>query len=179
MNPVLIFVGVFALVIVWLVIVSKKAGPRTVSDIALARGRVLVRISVDEPNRVWDHLGSMTVAEGLNLKFGHDDDPAAEAVLNAPRGGCKIPNTRFGNHVTITLSDLFETHHVHTSGHAFQVRLCGTGEVIGREVRLKMTVGNDKSPVCGTIENDDDTQAAVGDWIEIEFAEILSVPPGA
>jgi len=40
------------------------------------------------------------------------------------------------------------------------------------------TTGNSE-PVGGSIENDDDTRTAVGDWIEVECAEITEVPKGA
>ena len=41
--------------------------------------------------------------------------------------------------------------------------------VIGRSLTL------DGTPYAGRIENDDDTDAAVGDWIEIESLEVLEL----
>jgi hypothetical protein len=31
------------------------------------------------------------------------------------------------------------------------------------------------TPVCGQVENDDDTDAAVGGWIEFDRVEVLQV----
>ena len=47
--------------------------------------------------------------------------------------------------------------------------------MVGREVRIQMVVDRDGRPVGGRMENDDDTDAAVGDWIEVEWAELLRV----
>ena len=128
----------------------------------------------DEPGGGWQHLGKKTTARGLDLKFDHDDDPWAEAILLAPGVGEPRRNT-LAHRLTVRLGSDFATHHVHTSGYAFRVRLRGTGLVVGKEVLIMMKVDRDGSPYGATIENDDDTDAAVGDWIEIEWAEILRV----
>jgi hypothetical protein len=73
----------------------------------------------------------------------------------------------------VRLGPDFETHHVHTSGYVFQVSLRGTEPMVGKEVRIQMHVGRDGKPVCGRVENDDDTDAAVGGWIEFESVEVL------
>jgi len=57
----------------------------------------------------------------------------------------------------------------------FQVSLRGAPGVIGKEIRIKMVVRKGSEPVGGQIENDDDTDAAVGDWIEIERAAIIQL----
>ena len=65
---------------------------------------------------------------------------------------------------------------MHTAGYVFQIRLRGTGQVVGRQMRIQMMVDGDGKPVGGRIENDDDTRAAVGDWIEVASAEVLEIP---
>ncbi len=54
----------------------------------------------------------------------------------------------------------------------------GTGPVVGKEVRIQMRVAGDGAPIGGQVENDDDTDAAVGGWIEFEEVEVLQVGSG-
>lgn len=175
MNPLALFFGAFGLMVLYLVYIAKKAGPRTVTDLDIQRGRTLVRISSDDSGAGWDKLGSKTTANGVHLRFDHDDDPQAEAILLAPADERSDSGNGYANRKTVDLTDTFQTHHVHTSGYVFQIRMRGTGGVIGRQVRLQMHVTTDGRPARGQIENDDDTRAAVGDWIEVEFAEIVEV----
>ena len=136
----------------------------------------MVKITVRSPGNGWQKLGSKTTARGLDLKFDADDDPQAEAMIPVPDLDAARSSNGLANRLTITLSDQFESHHVHTGGYVFRVRLRGSGKIIGKEVLLKMVI-NPRSgePIGGMLENDDDTDAAVGDWIEVESAEILSV----
>lgn len=175
MNPWLIVaLAVLGLAIVWLVRQSSKAGPRQLPADALNGASRLVRVTASDPGRGWEKLGSRTRADGLKLRFDHDDDPQAEASLLVPAGG-RASRGALANSRTIRLAPEFETHHVHTAGHVFRLRLRGTGEVAGREVRIQMAVDDAGRPFAGRVENDDDTDAAVGDWIEVEWAEVLRV----
>jgi hypothetical protein len=174
MNWIVLFFLVFGLMVLWLVVKAMKAGPRQVSDTDLDRARPLVRITTDAPGDGWQNLGSRTQADGISLRFDHDDDPQAEATLLVPereRGG---PSS-FGHVLTVRLTNTFETHHVHASGFVFRVRLRGDATVAGKEVRIQMKVSGGKRPYGGQIENDDDTDAAVGGWIEFEWAEVLEL----
>ena len=166
------FVVVFGLLILWLFIQAKRAGPLTLSDMDLRRAVSIKRADVNNPGDGWSHLGSLTTADGLNLRFDHDDDPKAEASFVIEDR--KLVSS-LGQRITVRLTDTFETHHVHTRGDVFRVRLRGTGPVIGREVRIQMHVFGDGKPRCGRVENDDDTDAAVGGWIEFEEIEVLQV----
>ena len=168
------FFGAFGLMIVYLVIQARKAGPRELSDMDLRRGVVVRRATPDDPGTSWDKLGSRTTAEGLRLRFDHDDDPQAEASFLVGDSE-RRSSTTLANRKTVRLAEEFETHHVHTRGYVFQVRLRGAGPVVGKEVRIQMHVDGNGEPFCGRIENDDDTDAAVGGWIEFEFVEVLEV----
>ena len=103
-------------------------------------------------------MGSKTTADGLNLKFDHDDDPQAEAsfVVEASDGSKR---NSIAHSLTVRLGQEFETHHVHTMGFVFRVRLRGTGPVIGKEVRIQMHVRSDGTPWRAAIENDDEIAA--------------------
>ncbi len=173
MTPVLIFVAVFALFVAVLVMRVKQAGPRQLSEAELARATLIMSSTAEGPYPSWGHLGSKTRADGLNLRFDHDDDPQAEAhyVLNE-RG---LANT-LSHRVTVRLTESFETHHVHTRGYVFRVRVRGTGPVVGKEIKIMMHVASDGTPLYGAVENDDDTDAAVGGWIEFESVEVLQAP---
>jgi hypothetical protein len=170
-----VFAGVFGLAALSLIYRARKAGPRQVSAEVLARGRPVVRITADDPGEGWQETGSKTQADGLNLRFDHDDDPQAEATLLVPEFERASRSNTFSHVLTIDLSKDWETHHLHTSGYVFRVRLRGDSAVAGKQVRLKMVVGSDGRPYGGRIENDDDTDAAVGGWIEVEWAEVLRV----
>ena len=82
------FVALFALLVVYLIVQAKKAGPRQLSEMELARAVLVRKATASEPGGGWTELGSKTTADGLNLKFDHDDDPQAEAsfVVEAPDG---------------------------------------------------------------------------------------------
>lgn len=176
MQWVLGFLAAFALMVVWLVFQARKAGPRQVGERALERSRAIVSASRDAPDPGWGGLGSKTTVRGLDVLFDHDDDPQAEATLFVPGRETDRPTRTLANRMTVDLTHEWSTHHVHTSGYAFRVRLRGQGAVIGRQTRIQMVVDGEGEPLGGRIENDDDTRAAVGDWIEVECAEILEVP---
>ncbi|MEN8375033.1 MAG: hypothetical protein ABFS34_06235 [Gemmatimonadota bacterium] len=169
------FLVLLGLSVVALVRAKMKAGATTADPAMLERGRTLLRRTSDDPGPGWDLTGSATQARGLDLRFDHDDDPQAEATMLAPGRSGRASNL-LTNINTIHLPADFEDHHVHTSGYVFRVRLRGTGAVIGREVRLGMLVDGKGAAHGGRIENDDDTDAAVGDWIELQGAEILELP---
>lgn len=170
------FFAVFGLMVLWLVFQARRAGPRQLKDELLRRGRPIVSATREDPGPGWAGLGSKTTANGLDLRFDHDDDPQAEATLFVPGREGDRPTASLANRITVDLEQDWETHHVHTSGYAFQVRLRGTGAVVGRQTRIQMVVDGKGDPVGGRIENDDDTRAAVGDWIEVESAEVLRIP---
>jgi hypothetical protein len=156
---------------------AQKAGKRQLRSEEMAWARTLLAVSQESPGDGWQRLGSLTSSNGLNLKFDHNDDPQAEAMIFAPGASDDTTRSRLSNRVTIELPEEFTTFHVHTAGYVFRVRAKGTGGVVGKEICLKMAVNpRTLEPVGGIIENDDDTDAAVGDWIEIESAEILQIP---
>lgn len=174
MNPVVLFALAFGAIIVWLVIQTMRAGPNQLDEMTLARGITLRTATPADPGEGWTKLGSRTVADGLRLRFDHDDDPQAEASFMIED---REKLNALANRKRVRLSEAFETHHVHTRGHVFRVRLRGTGGVVGKEVRIQMHVHSNGDPYCGRVENDDDTDAAVGDWIEFEKIEVLKVSP--
>lgn len=165
-------------VFVILVVYAKaRAGRSQLSEDELRSARVLMDLSPDDPDVVWQELGSLTTCRALDLKFDHDDDPQAEATLLAP-GAVPRPGSLISNVVEVRLGAEFETHHVHTAGYAFRVCLRGTGGVVDKITRIKMMVDGHGRPYGARMENDDGEadQAAVGDWIEIKRAEILEIP---
>lgn len=87
-------------------------------------------------------MGQKTTARGLDIKFDHEDDPWAEATLLASGVREPLRNT-LAHRFTVRLGGDFETHHVHTSGHVFRVRLRGTGSVVGKDVLILMKVAGD------------------------------------
>ncbi|MFQ5982829.1 MAG: hypothetical protein ACE5KS_05595 [Woeseiaceae bacterium] len=176
MKWVIGFAVVFGLCVVSLIRSAMKAGKRELSSDVLARARTLLSVSPASPGAGWQQLGQLTTADGLNLKFDHDDDPQAEAMLLAPGVNNEKLRNSLANNLHITLEENFRTFHVHTDGYVFRIRARGTGKVVGKQTCLKMAV-NPKTgePIGGKLENDDDIDAAVGDWIEIESAEILQV----
>lgn len=175
MVGVWVFAGLFALFIFWMIVQKRRAGPRQLPDRVLQRGRPILQAMPGDPGPGWQELGSRTTAKGLNLRFDHDDDPQARATLLAPREPKANAKNTLANTLTVRLSDRFETHHVHTGGYVFRIRLRGTGTVVGKDVRVQMVVSGDGRPYGGRVENDDNTNAAVGDWVEVESAEILQV----
>lgn len=175
MTWVAIFLGALVLIVLALIRAARRAGPRQVAQDVLDGCRALytVQHSDDGPD-AWSKLGSRTVAHGLHLRFNHDDDPQAEATMLLP-GLDKLPHNLLSNRVTVRLGSTFETHHVHTGGFVFRVTMRGSPEVVGKQTIIQMLVDRHNSAVGGRIENDDDTDAAVGGWIEIEQAEVLQV----
>lgn len=169
------FFVVLGLAVVSLVRTKRKAGPAQLDVRRLAMTTPLLRVTGADPGDGWQDRGRKTTVDGLNLRFDHDDDPQAEATLRAPGVGSGASRNHFSNNRTIRLGADFETHHVHTGGYVFRVSIRGTGKVVGKEVRLQMLVTPNGEAYGGRIENDDDTDAAVGDWIEVESAEILRV----
>jgi len=170
---------VFALLIVVMLIQSAKAGKSVVSEDAIRKGSLVCAITPESPGEGWQELGIKTTARGLDLRFDHDDDPQASATLLFPGYDLSLNRSRFGQSRTITLTSAFATHHVQNSGYVFRVSLRGTGDVIDRQVRIKMVIDGKKEPFGGSIENDDDTAAAVGDWVEVERAELLKLADSA
>ena len=63
-------------------------------------------------------------------------------------------------------------------GQAFnrvRIKNLKSGKIVDKTTRIQMVIATRTGePVGGKIENDDDDDAAVGDWIEIESAEILA-----
>jgi hypothetical protein len=167
-----IFLALFALLVIYLIFQTKRAGPRQLDEMKLARAITVAKATRSDPGHGWSGLGSKTTAEGLRLRFDHDDDPQAEATFLADPSRPRQGNT-LAHSLTVRLGSDFETHHVHTRGYVFRVRIRGTDPVVGKEVRIKMHVANDGTPYGGRIENDDDTDAAVGGWIEFEEVEVL------
>ena len=165
------FIIAFGALVVWLIVQAKRAGPSQLDQIVLDRASV-VR-SADGSGEVWSDLGSKTTADGMNLRFDHDDDPEAEASFMIEDRG---KASSLANRMTIRLTDAFETYHVHTRGYIFRVSVRGTGPVVGKDIRMAMRMHTDGKPYCGRIENDDDTDAAVGGWIEFDSVELLRVP---
>jgi hypothetical protein len=162
-----------ALLFGYLFVLVKRAGPKEIDPMRLARGTTIRRAKLGAGEDIWSMPGSRTTVDGMRVRFDADDDPQAEATFLAnPASPKKNPAS---NILTVRLGADFETRHVHTRGHVFRVRLRGTGAVVGKEVRLLMRVNADGTPYGGGIENDDDIDAAVGDWIEFEEVEILRV----
>lgn len=162
--------GAFGLFVLYLVVQVRRAGPAQLDEAQLARASVVHRWTRDGPAPRWEGVGSATTVDGLRIKFDADDDPQAEATLALP-GGRKGGGV--SRRITVRLGADFQTYHAHTAGHVFRVRMRGTGGVIGKQVCIMMKPGEGGRPYGGRIENDDDTDAAVGDWIEIEWAEVL------
>ncbi len=181
MTWVIAFFAVFGIAVLLLVLQAKKAGPRQVPGADIDSGRTVVRVTAAEPGAGWQELGSKTRVDGINLRFDHNDDPQAQATLLVPerdRGG----RNTFTHNLTVALTDTFETHHVHTAGYVFRVRLRGDAAVAGKEVKIQMKVSGDGKAYGGHIENDSGkrragaaSKAAVGGWIEIEWAEVLQL----
>lgn len=176
MEGIFAFFALLAVALVTSAHRAKKAGPRQVSDETLARGRPLVRLTAESPGPGWSELGRRTTADGLRLRFDADDDPLAEAKLFVPRHE-RAGRNRFGHSRVVTLGSDWATEHVHTGGYAFQVRVRGTGATVGKKVEIQMKVGSNGEPYGASIENDDDHDPAIGDWIDIALAEILRLPP--
>lgn len=171
MGTILVIIAIA--VALFLVIMVVKTGPSQVDESRLAGATVLRRVEAGDGS--WDELGSRTEAEGLGLRFDHDDDPEAEAWLLArrpPEGKRSQANVR-----TVTLQSAFSTHHVHARGSVFRIRLRGTGTVVGKEVEIKVWNTARGVPYAGAIGLDDDDDVAMGDWIEVDWAEILTLRP--
>lgn len=171
------FAGAFVLLIVYLMAKSAQAGPLQLSGSDLERAIPVVRVTADRPGPGWQELGSRTTADGLNLKFDHDDDPEAEATLLAPDHQ-RSRGAMFSPRLTVRLGSDFETFHVHNRGWVFRASVRGTGKAVGKEILAMMKVRGNGSAYGGTVENDDDIDAPVGDWIQFAWAEILRVEDG-
>ena len=169
-----LFFGAMGLAVLSLVRLKKKAGPTTIDAALLDGARTLLLRTDEDPGPGWDVTGSATQTRGLHLLFDHDDDPQAEATMLLPGREGRGRNA-FTNIHTIRLPADFQDFHVHTGGYVFRVRLRGTGNVVGKEVRLGMLVDGKGDPHGARIENDDDDDAAVGGWVEVEGAQILQI----
>lgn len=172
------FASAFVLLVVYIMAKTAQAGPLQLSEAEIESATPILRVTAQQPGPGWQELGSRTSAQGLNLKFDHDDDPEAEATIlvpNAPRSR----GSMFSPRLTVRLGSDFETFHVHNRGWVFRASVRGTGRTIGKEVLAMMKVRGNGSAYGATIENDDDTDAAVGDWIEFAWAEILHLEKGA
>jgi len=173
----MIAIAVIAIGVFRAVRTVKRLGKSTVSEAIIEAGRPLLRAHRDLEGARWDALGSATEARGLDLRFSADDDPAAEATIRLPEAPEK-PRASTSLVKRVTLTGDWRTEHVHTGGYVFRLRLRGAPGVVGKVVRLQMRVDGEGNPWAGRIENDDDDPAAVGDWIEIEWLEILDVREG-
>lgn len=174
MEIVLGIIGFIVVFFVYLGVQAKRAGPPQLSDMDLSRGIVIASATREEPGRGWSPLGSKTTARGLDLRFDHDDDPEAQATFLADPSVTK-KGSSLALRNTVRLPAEFETFHVHTRGYVFRVRMRGTGPVVGKQVKIQMHVTDRGVPFGGQVENDDDTDAAVGGWIEFEKVELLEV----
>jgi hypothetical protein len=172
--PVVVILVLFGLLVLYFIFDVVRAGPNQLSEMDLARATVIQQSTADHPEPGWSGLGQKTTADGLNLKFDHDDDPWAQASY-LPRGGRDTARSTTANRKTVRLRRDLETHHVHTRGYVFRVRMRGTEPVIGKAIKVQMHVRGDGTPHCGRVENDDDTDPAVGGWIEFESVELLEV----
>lgn len=170
--PVILFAVAFAAMVLWVVAQKRRAGPNQLGERDLARAVAIQKSTASQPDPGWTELGSKTTAEGLSLRFDHDDDPQAEASYY-PRASARQKRASLANTVVVRLPADFETHHAHTGGYVFRVRLRGTGSVVGKQIKLKAHIYSDGSLHCGRVENDDDLDAAVGGWIEFESLELL------
>ncbi|MGI9627377.1 MAG: hypothetical protein ACR2QM_11125 [Longimicrobiales bacterium] len=176
MPGVLGFATAFGLMVLYLLFQARKAGPRQLSDALIARGRPLIRVESGTQNQGWGGLGTKTSTRGIDVRFDHDDDPQAEATLYVPGRSPGESTQSLANRMTVDLESEFTDYHVHTSGYVFRIRMRGTGKIVGRQTRIQMVVDGSGRAVGGRMENDDDTRAAVGDWIEVEYAEVLEIP---
>ena len=175
MSWVIGFGVLFGLCVLMIINNARRAGRRELSAEQLSRSRQILSVTVAQPGAGWQRLGRLTTADGLNLKFDHNDDPQAEAMLLAPGVDPQHRVSNFANTLPIQLSATFQTFHVHTAGYIFKLRARGTGKVVDKTTRIQMVISTRTGePVGGKIENDDDDDAAVGDWIEVESAEILA-----
>ena len=154
--------------------VLKRLGPATIPEEAMEAGRPLLRVHRDAGDPQWDHLGAGTESRGLDLLFHADDDPEAEATVRAPGAPVKAPSTT-SRARRVTLTAEWQTAYVHAGGYVFRARVRGAPGVVGKVVRLKMRVDSAGKPWAGHIGNDDDDPAAVGDWVEVEWLEMLDV----
>ena len=168
------FLVLFSLFVVLLVVRGIRAGPNQLDDLALSRATPIRRIAAGGSSEVWSKLGSKTEANGLHLRFDHNDDPQAEASFMADGGERSVINA-MGVRRTVRLTEEFSTHHVHNRGYVFRVSVRGTPPVVGKEVKIQMHVHGDGEPYCGKVENDDSLDAAIGGWIEFESVELLKV----
>lgn len=176
MSPVTFVLAGFAVMVFMAVRAVRRLGPSTISEAQIAAGRPLLRTHRDIDGPRWDELGSATETRGLDLLFRADDDPAARATMLVPGAPVK-PRSTTSLVQRVTLTEEWATPHVHTAGFVFRVRLRGAPGVVGKVVRLQLRVDGNGQPWAARIENDDDDPAAVGDWIEIEWLEILDVRP--
>lgn len=168
------FAVLFVAFIGWIALQSHKAGPVHIDPATLASGERVRSATRADPGTGWSNLGTLTTADGLNLKFDHDDDPQAEACF-LPLESETSRGSSIGRRATVRLTNEFETYHVHNRGYVFQVRVRGSEPVVGKEIRIQMHVHGNGEPHCGKVENDDDTDAAVGGWIEFDEVSILRV----
>ena len=169
------FAVFFLAVVAWAVHTSRRLGPSTANAEEIVRGTVLLSATQGD-GVTWHRLGAATQAQGLWLLFNADDDPAAEATMLLP--GVPDDTRAMANLRRVQLSAEYATEVVTSSGHAFVVRLRGTGKVVGRYVKIQMRVDLAGQPLGVQIENDDSTRypPAVGDWIEISSIAVVRLP---
>lgn len=168
------FLAGFAVLVAWIVFKTRQAGSPQVSDAALASARPLARISRDSPGPGWQKLGSRTTTRGLDIRFDADDDPEAEATHILESAPSRT-GAMFAPRHPVRLTGDWSEHHVHTRGYVARIRLRGTGQAVGRQVMFMMKVAGNGEPWGVTLENDDDREPAMGDWIEVESVEVLKL----
>ena len=176
MTAIGIVVTLFALAAVGIAATMRKLGRPTRTDEQLRNAKVLMILRNGDPHAAWSEKGSATQSEGLNLRFDADDDPAARAFILLPDAPLVNRASTLANVQKIRLADDFVTHHCASGKHACLVKLRGTGAVVGRCVKLQMVIDKAGNAVGVCIENDDDDDPAMGDWIEIDSIAILEFP---
>lgn len=70
----------FGLIVVLVIWNAREAGKRQLPASILARGRPLVQVTSTSPTPGWQGLGSMTTADGLDLRQAEE-----AAALKIPR----------------------------------------------------------------------------------------------
>lgn len=169
--PFFIIFVLFGLAIGLALWTGRKLGRPTRSKEEVARGRVIGQYH--SPHDTWHELGTETRAEGLDLFFNADDDPAAQATIMLTES--KDKKMLVANNVSVPLTADFQTHISASGSYAAVVELRADPGVVGRSVNVQMLVSPDGAPIGVRIENDDEHDPAIGDWIRITRIAIVEL----